>query len=119
MYKIVGILSLFLSISVHSQIRVEFSVIDAEGIAIPYVDLRIDSVVFVQTNELGQVSAIVNSGKHNLELSAFGYYSKQVYFSTHQSSVTFTLRSIKELDEVVISGTLSEKIGRASCRERV
>ncbi|MDG2331039.1 MAG: TonB-dependent receptor plug domain-containing protein [Flavobacteriales bacterium] len=108
MYKIVGILFLFLSISVHSQIRVEFSVIDAEGIAIPYVDLRIDSVVFVQTNELGQVSAIVNSGKHNLELSAFGYYSKQVHFSTSQSSVTFTLTSIKELDEVVISGTLSE-----------
>ena len=108
MYKIIGVLSLFISFVLQSQVRVEFSVFDADGAVIPYVDLRIDSAVFVQTNELGKVSTIVNSGSHNLELSAFGYRDKQVIFSTSQSPIAYSLTSIKELDEVVISGTLSE-----------
>lgn len=106
--KILGLICLLFPISIHSQVRVEFVVFDDNGSPIPYVDFKIDNSLFAQTNDKGELSTILLAGDHHLELDAFGFNRKAIEITTDKSKFIFILTPIKELDEVVISGTLSE-----------
>lgn len=110
MNKIISLAILLIPALGVAQEAIQLVVRDQSEEVVPYADIRIDETILLQTDSSGLATTRLNPGKHEMEINAFGYRGFKSVFTVvdGKADYTFSMESLEEMDEVVVSGTLAE-----------
>ena len=110
MSKITIFVFVFLPVLSWTQSKFELHIEGQNGRFVPHADVRLDDSVFLSSDDKGIALIELDSGSHYAEIQAFGFARSGSFFEVDKESFrhTFVLKPLKELDELVVSGTLAE-----------
>jgi len=110
--KLFLFITLYSTISVLAQEKIEGKIIDAAGNQIPFVNISWDKTSFgTVSDKFGIFSIYKTSKSSTLVISSIGYKTQKIEIGKSLHELIFTLnKSTEDLDEVVVSARMKSEI---------